>query len=752
MNKSFSTLATSATLALCIALVGCGGNGVSPTATPATPSGSASAAPVGSPSFEELERAAQLYEEGAIEEATEIYKDAIKDGDDPQRQQALWALARLQYQEGDNGKAEDTVEDYLEEELSSDAERAALLLKGTVEFAQGRNDEAEESLKGYVDVGGPAAAYATLRLADLSSRRGETQKAIEQTQSALGEELPPGVQTDARFALASYHEDAGNVVAALDSYELLGLEGEFRSERAEALSRAAGLAIDAGDVERGLRSLRMLLTVYPAQAKALEALDDPRFAPHIGLSSRALVLFLHRMDDQATVAYTAIVDSGDATLAADAQYHLGILAERVGGYDEAIARYDASIAAAGATGDLTSVGQGLWDKGTVFELLGRTDEAAQTFVSIVDVAPSSERAPEALFRGGLLRYRQGLAADAAAIWGRQRGLASDVESKARAYYWAAKAARAAGDEAGALVWFQETAALADLDYYTLRAKAELSGQPVARDGDEIRTTTPDFAKVEEWLTARVGPEDPLARTAFFTAPAHKRAIELLRAGLRSDAELEFEQMIEDTGGSGWLLYRLSRELVEERLYKLSAQAALRFVPLQADSPPDSLAMAYPAVFPEIVSEQATDNGFSPFLLLGLVRQESFYDPRAVSPADASGLTQVIPTTAEGIAEELDEKDFHNSDLFRPRVSLRFGAYYLGAQIDELEGDIPAALSAYNGGPGNASRWQEAGGGDPDVFLETIEFSETRAYVELVLENYATYLYAYGMTSEPSLPL
>ena len=664
----------------------------------------------------------------------------------------MWALAQLQYQQGDNGKAEDIVEAYLDEEISSEAERSALLLKGMAEFAQGRNGEAEESLKAYIAAGGPAAAYATLRLADLSARRADTQKAIEQTQAALGEALPPGVETDARFALASYHKDAGNVAAALDSYELLGLEGEFRSERAEALWRAAGVAIDAGDIERGLRSLRMLLTVYPAQVKALEALEDPRFAPHIGLSGRALVLFEHRVNDQAAATYQAIVDSGDATTAADAQYHLGILAERVGAYDEAIARYDASIAAASGTGDLTTVGQALWDKGTVFELLGRTDEAALTFVSIADVAPRSERTAEALFRGGLLRYQQGSAAEAASIWGRQRGLTADVASRARAYYWAAKAARAAGDEAGALVWFQDAAALPELDYYTLRAKAEISGQQPGTDNGEIRSAAPDWEKVEQWLTAGLGPEDSLARTTFFTGPAHNRAIELLRAGLRADAELEFEQMIEDTGGSGWLLYRLSRELVEEGLYELSAQAALRFVPRQSDSPPDALAMAYPAVFPEIVSEQAADNGFSPFLLLGLVRQESFYDPRAVSPADASGLTQVIPTTAEGIAEELDEKDFRNADLFRPRVSLRFGAYYLGAQIEQLGGDVPAALSAYNGGPGNASRWQEAGGGDPDVFLETIEFSETRAYVELVLENYATYLYAYGVTSEPSLPL
>jgi soluble lytic murein transglycosylase len=138
--------------------------------------------------------------------------------------------------------------------------------------------------------------------------------------------------------------------------------------------------------------------------------------------------------------------------------------------------------------------------------------------------------------------------------------------------------------------------------------------------------------------------------------------------------------------------------------------------------------------------------------MGLVRQESFYDPRAVSIADATGLTQVIPTTAEGIAAQLEEDDFKNSDLFRPRVSLRFGAFYLGTQIDQLEGDIPAALSAYNGGPGNAFEWQAAGGGDPDVFLESIAFAETRAYVELVLEHYATYLYAFGATPVPELPL
>jgi soluble lytic murein transglycosylase len=138
--------------------------------------------------------------------------------------------------------------------------------------------------------------------------------------------------------------------------------------------------------------------------------------------------------------------------------------------------------------------------------------------------------------------------------------------------------------------------------------------------------------------------------------------------------------------------------------------------------------------------------------MALVRQESFFRPDAESSAGALGLTQVIPSTADEIAEQLDEADFTYVDLFRPNVSLRFGAHYLGSQLELFGGDISAALAAYNGGPGNALRWQEFAPDDPDLFLETISLSETRAYVELVLEHYARYRYAYGLTEGASLPL
>ena len=748
MTKSFSCGRLVASTLLVIAICACGGN--SPKSTPTRiPS---SGAPSDSAPAEDLERAAQLYDEGAVEEATAIYNRAIQQGNEAQRRQGLWALAKIQYQQGDNTAAESTIDSYLTSNVTPAEERLALLLKGTIHYASGDDGEAERALNSYVGTGGPATAYAELRLADLSARHDQKDQAIETTTEVLREPLPASVASNARLSLARYYKDAGDSASALQTYELLGSEAATRNDRAEALWLAANLAWDSGDESRALASLQTLLAVYPGHERAAEALDDPRFAPNIVIGSRALVLFTQRSNVDAESAYRAIVDAGDPAPAADAHYHLGILAERASNYDQALAEYDASIATASGSQQTATIGQALWDKATVLELLGRTDEAVGTYNAIADTAPSSEHTSEAVFRAGMLRYKQGRGADARAIWSRQRSLASEEAEQARAYFWSAKAARMLGDQASAGQDLSTAATLSGVDYYTLRARGELASSDLPTGG-ALPSAAPDWTLIEEWLRATVGAEDPSARTTFLTSPALQRAVELLGAGLRADAETEFEQLIEDAAGNSWLLYRLSRAASDEGLRSIAARAAARFITASNGTPPQAIALAYPAVYPEIVDEQATQNKFSPFLLLALVRQESFYDARAVSPANASGLTQVIPETAQAIAEALGEKDFRISDLLRPKVSLRFGAHYLGEQVQMLGGNIPAALAAYNGGPGNATRWQQAAAtSDPDVFLESIDFSETRSYVELVLENYAVYLYAYGLTSQPILPL
>ncbi len=107
---------------------------------------------------------------------------------------------------------------------------------------------------------------------------------------------------------------------------------------------------------------------------------------------------------------------------------------------------------------------------------------------------------------------------------------------------------------------------------------------------------------------------------------------------------------------------------------------------------------------------------------------------------------MIPTTGTYIAERLAWPDYENDDLYKPFVGLSFGAFYLNEQLETFDGSVPAALAAYNAGPGNAARWYESAGNDLDVLVETIDFAETRLYIERIYSGYAKYAYLYSGSS------
>jgi soluble lytic murein transglycosylase len=165
-----------------------------------------------------------------------------------------------------------------------------------------------------------------------------------------------------------------------------------------------------------------------------------------------------------------------------------------------------------------------------------------------------------------------------------------------------------------------------------------------------------------------------------------------------------------------------------------------------------MSLSYPPAFGPLVQRYADAEGISPLLLLAFIRQESFFDPRAVSPANALGLTQLLPETAQvaatqlGISLEAPEQQLLHADL-----SLRLGARHMADLLERSGSDVFVALAAYNAGTTAAQRWAEAAGNDADLYLETIEFAETRLYVEIVAENYAIYRYIYGGEAEPNLP-
>ena len=124
----------------------------------------------------------------------------------------------------------------------------------------------------------------------------------------------------------------------------------------------------------------------------------------------------------------------------------------------------------------------------------------------------------------------------------------------------------------------------------------------------------------------------------------------------------------------------------------------------------------------------------PALLAAVIYQESKFDPGVKSSSGAIGLMQLLPSTAQGIAVHTGGSRFVESDLYKPELNVRYGAWYLRHLLDKY-GDERTALAAYNAGQRNVDGWRREGKG--------IAFAETRAYVDRVEKLKRIYHDAYG---------
>ena len=131
------------------------------------------------------------------------------------------------------------------------------------------------------------------------------------------------------------------------------------------------------------------------------------------------------------------------------------------------------------------------------------------------------------------------------------------------------------------------------------------------------------------------------------------------------------------------------------------------------------------------------------MVLGIVRQESGFDPHVRSGAGARGMMQLMPATARVIARR-NKMGFSASRLDEPDYNMALGSSFLGSLVNEFSGSYLMAAAAYNAGPGRPTRWIDACGdprtssSDPVDYIECIPISETRNYVMRVLEGMQVY--------------
>lgn len=191
----------------------------------------------------------------------------------------------------------------------------------------------------------------------------------------------------------------------------------------------------------------------------------------------------------------------------------------------------------------------------------------------------------------------------------------------------------------------------------------------------------------------------------------------------------------------------------ERRYEIGRAAALRHSVKDAPqlAPAWLWPCLYPTPHPTSVGVHGKAHGVSPSLIHAVMRQESGFRRRAVSPAGARGLMQLITPTARRLAEELG-RSFAMTELFDPHVNIQYATYYLSKLQSHLQ--HPALVAAaYNAGPDAVYRWFAAGRTLPlEAFVAYIPYDETRVYVQRVLENWFVYETLNGGGRTPVLAL
>jgi soluble lytic murein transglycosylase len=529
-----------------------------------------------------------------------------------------------------------------------------------------------------------------------------------------------------RFALAEAQARAGASDRAIATLRALYVEHPEHpdAERArEALEALAGAALELQPEERLARAARL-----DAQRRHDEAVRelaplgrprDPELLRRV-LHLRGMALFhsRHAYAEAARVLQEAALLGGATWV--ESAFHAARALSRSGDDRGAIRAYRRLVRTAenhprAAEAEYLAA----WLELRLGRRAGRI--AMERFLAGPRAARVPNLAREARWWLALSAFRAGEYRRASELFAAYAREDADPMVRGRGTYWQARALALAGDREGALAGYRATIRAAPLHWYALLARERLleaGADPGAPLPEVPRQDPGPPPTLELPPAAAVLRALGLDRNARAEARAQERAL-LARGGLRALVALYL-----DIGEYG----RAHRLVAGHEALSRPALAGERW----------AWEAAYPRAFESEVRAAADAQRVPPELLWAIMRQESAYDPDAVSYADAIGLLQVLPSTARRIARALGVP-FRRELLFDPAWNTRLGAAEIGPLLERY--GLPLCLASYNAGAARVDEWlMRSGDIDLDLFVEDIPFEQTRNYVRRVTSHYARYLH------------
>lgn len=381
---------------------------------------------------------------------------------------------------------------------------------------------------------------------------------------------------------------------------------------------------------------------------------------------------------------------------------------------------------------------------TYFDVSYKSAKSREAYRVLFENFPKGKYAERTLWKVALFHYSEKEYREAAVGFWRYLLAYPKPLSAGSAMYWMGRCYELLGGSKNAAYLYGRAQALANNSYYGQCArKAETSLGKFA-DTDIISIPGIDFERVIAACDAIRLPVIRLQEPSTAALPAIERARQLWAAGLSDPALSELRRTIrrspQDEKPLSYIIARIHGSEADHYKAFVSLRGIhpdLAGLP-SAMLPEEIWQLLFPVRHWDIISTQAAKSDLSPTLILGIIRQESAFNEKARSSANARGLMQLLPSTAIRVVRQARIKRYTVQKLYQPETNIILGTQCLAFLLRRY-GKPELALAAYNAGGSRVDRWlKEFSNADMPEFVEQIPFSETRGYVKQVLSNQAIY--------------
>ncbi len=381
----------------------------------------------------------------------------------------------------------------------------------------------------------------------------------------------------------------------------------------------------------------------------------------------------------------------------------------------------------------------LMSAGNMYLLRKDYDRAIDYYREIHERFPDGTKAAYAHWKCAWLTYRQNRKDEAKKYFEEQVEFYPGTNEVPNAMYWRGRMAEDDRDYGVARAYYQKLSGRYRNYYYAVLARRRLTTLPAAPTVTVAALQhVSSLAALDPTSQIVSPPEDDL----------HYNRAKLLENAGMTDLAVHELQAGSSTGPS-WEMLEIAKIYTSGGEYFRALQALKRaisgyFSMDVSDLPPPYWQGLFPRPYWDALRNYSEENGLDPYLVASLIRQESEFNPSAISHANAYGLMQLLPRTGKGEAKKEGLTHYSTDSLLDPTTNIELGTHYFRSMVDHFGGQVEYALAAYNAGADRVEDWRASGNyRDVEEFVESIPFTETREYVQAIVRNAEVYKKVYG---------